>query len=286
MNAPIRPYPGQIAELCIALAHRWEPERIFVVLTAYLDESGTHDGSPVTVMGGMLANALQWTRFEQAFGLIKKRHGFKIFHTKKFKRREGDFRGWSNEQCSALMAELAQITSHAFTEGVTMTLDNASYEADYKAGEKPRKLRLDSKYGLCFRQCLFFFMLEGFKRARRKRYPKLHFVLESGHKNAGDALRIFNEAKKELLSFDCDMLGDLTFADKDECDPLMMADFLAHFAYMIAGKEIGPQPSIPPQSPELGRGESAVTHLTFKPGSLTDIKSVLADRVKAKSFPR
>ncbi len=87
MNAPIRPYPGQIAELCIALAHRWEPERIFVVLTAYLDESGTHDGSPVTVMGGMLANALQWTRFEQAFGLIKKRHGFKIFHTKKFKRR-------------------------------------------------------------------------------------------------------------------------------------------------------------------------------------------------------
>jgi hypothetical protein len=33
-----------------------------VILTAYLDESGTHDGSPVTVMGGMLANAQQSPR--------------------------------------------------------------------------------------------------------------------------------------------------------------------------------------------------------------------------------
>ena len=65
------------------------------------------------------------------------------------------------------------------------------------------------------------------------RYPTLHFVLESGHKNAGDALRIFNETKAELKAKGCDMFGDLLFADKDESDPLMMADFLAHTTFMM-----------------------------------------------------
>lgn len=287
MNALIR-HSGHIAELCIALAHRWEPERIFVILTAYLDESGTHDGSPVTVMGGIVANAGQWKRFEARFRGVKKRHHFKIFHTKKFKKRNGDFKGWSDRQMLALMNELGQITSAAFTEGVTMALDNELYERDYKGGQTPKKLRLDSKYGLCFRQCLLFFILEGLKRIHRDQYPKLHFVLESGHKNAGDALRIFNEVKKELQGNDCDMLGDLVFADKDQCDPLMMADFLAHTAFMMDGKSDGPQYPIglhPIPRPPMRRDETGVTHLTFKPGGLADIKSVLADRLKSKSAP-
>ena len=52
-----------------------------MILTAYLDESGTHDGSPVTVMGGMLANARQWEAFEKGFGKLKAVHGFQIFYT-------------------------------------------------------------------------------------------------------------------------------------------------------------------------------------------------------------
>jgi hypothetical protein len=66
MNAPIR-QSSYVRELCIALAHRWEPERIFVILTAYLDESGTHGDSPITVMAGVMANATQWARFEAEF---------------------------------------------------------------------------------------------------------------------------------------------------------------------------------------------------------------------------
>ena len=83
----------------------------------------------------------------------------------------------------------APLTANAFTEGVTVTLDNIDYEAEYRAGDTPRRMRLDSRYGFCFRNCLLFFALEGLKRVHRGQYPKLHFVLESGHKNAGDADR-------------------------------------------------------------------------------------------------
>ena len=107
-----------------------------MILTAYLDESGTHGESPSTIMGGMLANARQWEAFERKFRQMKKKHKFRIFHTKKFKRRDGDFKGWSNDQCLALMEDLAPITATAFTEGVTFLLDNAAYDAEYKSGER------------------------------------------------------------------------------------------------------------------------------------------------------
>jgi len=70
--------PGFTRELCSALAHRWQPERIFMfVYTAYLDESGTHGGSEVTIMGGMLARAEQWERFQKAYNELKKKCGFR-----------------------------------------------------------------------------------------------------------------------------------------------------------------------------------------------------------------
>jgi hypothetical protein len=254
-----------------------------VILTAYLDESGTHGTSPVTVMGGMLANARQWERFDQNFKRVKRKHKFKLFHTRKFKKRDGDFKGWSKEQCLALAADLALLTTTAFTESVTFTLDNADYEAEYKSGERPRKLRLDSAYGLCFRTCLLFFALEGLKRVHRGKYPKLNFVLESGHKNSGDALRIFSEMKTELKAKGCDMLNILNFADKDECDPLMMADFLAHVGFTMGGAggraptHWSPGTNAP--RPPLGRKESGVTHLRFEPGGLAKLKSSLSQAV-------
>jgi hypothetical protein len=283
--APIR-QTSFAREWCIAFGHRRQPERIFVILTAYLDESGTHGDSPVTVVGGMLANAQQWEAFEKAFRKIKRKHGFQIFHTKKFKKRDGDFKGWSHPQQVALMVDLVPITATAFTEGVTVTLDNKDYEAEYKTGDKPKRLRLDSKYGLCFRNCLLFFALEAMKRVYRGRLPTLHFVLEAGHKNAGDALRIFNETKAELETKGFYMLGDILFADKDKSDPLMMADFLAHTAFLM-GNEGGRAPDHWPAAmdlkhPPLKRGESGVTHLRFKPGGLIELKDVLIEGLKAK----
>ena len=48
------------------------------------------------------------------------------------------------------MLDLAKLTESTFTEAVTFTLDNAEYEASYRGGDKPRRLRIESKYGLCF----------------------------------------------------------------------------------------------------------------------------------------
>jgi hypothetical protein len=56
-----------------------------VILTAYMDESGTHDGSSYTTMSAVLANVAQWEMFEANFNKIRAEFGFRIFHTKKFR---------------------------------------------------------------------------------------------------------------------------------------------------------------------------------------------------------
>jgi uncharacterized protein DUF3800 len=99
-----------VVDLCVALAHRWEPGSFFLFgYTVYLDESGTHDGSAVTVMAGVLGRADQWKRFQVGYDGIKKKHGFEIFHTKKFKKKGGDFKGWTDDQCLALWADLGRL---------------------------------------------------------------------------------------------------------------------------------------------------------------------------------
>ena len=102
---------GSIRELSFALFHRWEPERIFVILTSYFDESGTHAGSPATVMAGVMGNVAQWNRFERGIATLKWKHGFRILHTKDFKQRTGEFSGWSPERCLRLIDEMADITA-------------------------------------------------------------------------------------------------------------------------------------------------------------------------------
>jgi len=255
-----------------------------MIFTAYLDESGTHGESPVTIMAGVLATAEQWARYEAEFAKLKLKHGFNVFHTKKFKRRTGDFRGWNPFQQLALVMDLGALTERAFTEAVVFTLDNADYEATYKGGDKPRRLRIESKYGLCFRNCLIFLILEAIKQ-RADKAPQLHIVLESGHKNWSEVRDIFHEVKKEMQSFGAELLGDITFADKDSCDPLMMADFLAHAAFMTHSQGVvsnpNEQPFLERAPPPLPDGQSGVTTLRFAPGGLTDLKSVLIEKLKA-----
>lgn len=271
MSAPIC-----VQELSLALAHRWEPDRLFMfVFTAYLDESGTHDGSPVTVIGGLLARAEQWRGFERGFAQAQKTHGFHVWHSRKFKRRTGDFKGWKPEQCHALYWELAHLTGRGLTDGAVVTLSNADYETYYRAGDKPRRARLDTKYGLCFRLCLFHFLAQVLKRQHRKKLPLLHLVLEAGHKNYGDAERIFFELKASLESDGIHVLRTITKAEKDQCVQLMMADFTAHSEYVLETRR--PHTRDMTSSP-IPKGEVGISHIRPKPAELAKWRADAIER--------
>jgi hypothetical protein len=62
---------------------------------------------------------------------------------------------------------------------------------------------------------------------RKSEWP-LTVVLEGGHRNCGDAVRIFNEIKSGLIRDGIDVLGPVAVELKKKCLPLSAADFLVH----------------------------------------------------------
>ena len=118
MTAPIRP-SDCIGELCIALAHRWEPERLFVIFTAYFDEADTHGPAPTVILSAHVGHAYQWRRFETKLVRLQQELGFSVFHAKDFKARRREFEGWSDEKCDRLISGLVQLIRENLTGGLT-----------------------------------------------------------------------------------------------------------------------------------------------------------------------
>jgi hypothetical protein len=262
-----------IGELCIALAHRWEPERLFVIFTAYFDEADTHGPAPTVILAGFLAHAYQWRRFELKLGHLQERYGFKIFHAKDFKAKAGEFRGWSDEKCEHLVSDLTYLVKDNLTEGITIALERDPYLTEYRSPPIPKKMILDSQYGVCFRACLAQIISIVTQRGIRQ---KLHVVIESGHNNVRDCLRIFNDIKSNLNRRDIDLLGDFTIAKKREKPPLMVSDFLAATYSMMnaTGTEHYEDNAPPPP-----KGEAGLSFLKLNPNSLRRIKEYFeADR--------
>jgi hypothetical protein len=235
MTVPFRSFDF-IGDLCVALAHRWEPERLFMIFTAYLDESGTHAGSPVSAMAGFVGDARQWRKFEKRASKLFGRFGVDVFHSIDLRRTDKDFAGWKVDRKIEFLDEFGHIINETLQAGVASFIQEEDYKY-YRNLPWPRKSRRDSKYTLMFRACLSQ-MIDVIARVPTTKEPKLNIVLEGGHNNAQDAVRIYKWAKSRLGNSSYALAG-LTFAAKQDCLPLAAADL---FAYSAWGQEVGQKP--------------------------------------------
>jgi hypothetical protein len=194
-----------------------------MIYTAYFDESDAHGPKPDLVMSAFLATARQWELFERKLKRMQKSEGFKILHAKDYRARRREFRDWDDEKWNRVGWEFATLMAGELTTGVTVVLPFDLYQGIYRAPPMPHRMPLDSQYGLCFRMCLLHFI-----EVLEERRDKLQVVIESGHKNAQDTVRIFGELKALLAEYGVDFLRTIKVAKKEEALPLMAADFNAH----------------------------------------------------------
>jgi len=206
-----------------------------MIITAYLDESGTHDGSQLTLMAGYVGYSGQWRKFDKKWAHTLARFNISCFHAKDFVKATREFRGWSNERKLALLTKAEQLCRNHTLFGFAASFKNSDYDKFYVTGERPTKVPLDSRYGLCFRLCLCF-LPEMMRQMFGDREPTMNLVLESGHKNSGDAVRIFDLFKKQADPRLVKLIGTLTFADKKKCLGVQGADSLAYSAYRVEQK--------------------------------------------------
>src|SRR5229473_3740600 len=124
-----------------------------MILTAYFDESGTHDGSGLSAMAGFVGNARQWSKFEKRAGKLFKRFRVDVFHTIDVRRTDKDFEGWKVDRKIEFLDEFQHIINETLESGVASFIRDDDYEY-YSKLSWPKKTRRDSKYGILFRACL------------------------------------------------------------------------------------------------------------------------------------
>lgn len=213
-----------------------------MVFTAYFDESGTHAGAEVSGIAGFVGNARQWRKFEKRATKLFARFRVGVFHTIDVRHSDKDFEGWKVDRKIEFLDEFQHIINDTLESGVASFIRNEDYKY-YSNLNWPKKTRRDSKYSILFRACLSQ-TIDTIGHIPIGSEPRLHVVLEDGHNNAEDAVRIYNWVQNRIGQSRA--MAGLTFDNKRTCLPLAAADL---FAYTAWGQEVGQKPIGTPKKP-------------------------------------
>jgi hypothetical protein len=222
-------------------------------------------------MACFLGHSRQWELFGRRLRRLQRRDGFGIFHATEFRSKSGNFSGWNDTKCMQLVHDLTELVRDNLTEGVTMFLERERYLNEYRKPPIPKKMMLDSQYGVCFRACMAH--LVAILMAEGKRH-RLNAVIEDGHRNVGDTIRIFNDMKLQVRHrLGVDLLGTITKVKKSQSPPLMVCDFLAYsYLQMRASKAKGGMDYAAEASMAPHKKEAGLTFLGLLPDALRGLK--------------
>lgn len=232
--------PTAIEALAESLFYGRRPDAKFMVLTAYLDESYGDKNQPLTI-AGFVASAIAWGQFCDDFKTLLEDNGVQRFHAKKFRKRNGEFKGWPDGKYGLFNGKFLELINKHLDSGFIVYLDLNEYHSIYAAPGLPKKARKDTPYGLCMRA--FIYQVIVHYENRHEELP-VNFVLEHGHKHSGDAERVFHEVKEGQGR---GVLGAFSLETKNTCVPLAVPDSLAHFGFrVLAGSVSSVVPNLIP----------------------------------------
>ncbi len=213
-----------------------------MILTTYLDESGTHAESPISVMAGYVGTSAQWDGFEADWTALVRKAGVKHMHAVELFKRTKQFKGWKAEDVNALAVSLDGVIARHLQVGFSIIVRDDDYKNIYGTGPHPRRPAKDTKYGVCFRACLAFvpsYIASEFTLAQQialAQETTINFVLEQGHRNAGDAQRLFKLYKADALPEWQRFVGTMDVSTKGS-PGTQAADFLAYCIYRAESLE-------------------------------------------------
>lgn len=242
-----------------------------MLYTAYFDESDSHGPEPNLTLAALLAYARQWELFGREIRTLQRRDRFRVFHATDFRAAAGEFDGWDLRKQMRLVSDLAGAIRDHLTEVVTITLPHRLYMNEYRADPVPKKMHLDSQFGVCFRWSLLRLLNIVVKN---KKTNRLDIVLEDGHKNVHDCCRIFNELKVEINQLGHHTLGTIKILPKASHWQLMIADFQAHASFLSESRVRAGHPGYFDLAKGMPkRGQAGITQIEISPENLRALKT-------------
>ena len=193
-----------------------------LMLKAFFDDSGTHDGSEITALGGFVASVDLWAEFEAAWGAVVNDFpeiGPIDFHSADWELGAGEFFGIPKPIRDAISRRLARVIGRCELQPVWAAVINEEWHRldapDFKAAyPKP--------YDFCFRYCIN--QVSRWSAERAKSEPAaLIFSEQNEYRGRMDAIfRAYKDAKPNTP------LKTLTFASYRDYLPLQGVDMYAY----------------------------------------------------------
>jgi len=209
--------------------------RLLMIFHAYLDDSGTHEGSGTVALAGYLSTASRWLQFESEWRNALSDFGIDMFRMSKFANRVDVFEDWTEDERRHRLQRLIEIINRNAGMSVGVGIRKQLFDSIFS---EKAKAYAGGAYGVAFACILIELANE---------IPKVHpeaqvaYVLESGTPGAGEVLRIFQENMKSRSYAKEFRLLSLRFADKRRFLPLQAADIVAYELY----KHLPKQPTMP-----------------------------------------
>jgi hypothetical protein len=218
--ATINSIPESLEALWWVMHRSDDESRQVAAVTCYLDESGTHEGAAIAVVGGILLDKSRFCAFEKAWNPALATHSIvPPLHMKDFRRPEGRLANVSNDNRRALFSDVAKLINEHKIYSIAATMRAEQYHKYFGRAFRSKGM---STYGACF--MLSAIMV--YKLAKQNKYTeRIAFLMDSGNQYA-DHVRGAHAAMQEK-PWKVMQVGSLTF-DKDELwSSLQAADVIS-----------------------------------------------------------
>jgi hypothetical protein len=205
------------------------------MLTAYFDDSGTHDNSLFVLLGGLYGTEKQWTPFDSAWRAklaspLPGKPPLKRFHMYDCVHGEGEFVGYNQAERDALIHDFREIIINAGIRGYCCGGSRVDWDA-LVLGDLRRFLGDAERF--CVTQCFVWTD----QWARRNNETEVAYVFDNRPHREDANKRVFEffQRNNNITKEGPTNIG-VSFLSSDSITPLRGADLVAWEYYQL-GKE-------------------------------------------------
>jgi hypothetical protein len=219
-----------------------------LVLHAYFDETGTHSGSPLVSILGLIGTEDAWKDAEQKWIFRKDKDSVEKFHSFDCNHGKGEFSGsdWKRPRRDVLMSDLAKIVGDSELHQLGFSLPLRAWE---KVNDQKFKERYQNPYHFCFEHAVMAANLWSEDFANREPVA----IVFAHQDEYAEMSKIFAEILPGLGSLEG--VASIAFSTPQKMVPLQMADLVA---YTVGRRWLrGKSPLTPLEQKLLGKNKES-----------------------------